>query len=193
MICCQGISGRASVFGLTILKQVTTPLGRGKAIDAELNRILKANSFAAANSPACSFSTPFPMARAGAPNQLKERTLGVELFGRDPAYDTGVDAIVRVKANEIRRRLAQHNGTAGPGQRVRIELPPGSYVPQFHWLEGAETNNAGRIPKRSPARLSSPVCARWRCWSPPRCGCAKRRPDRSRRSGVRFSIAPIRP
>ena len=99
------------------------------------------------------------MACAGRADQLKERTLGVELFGRDPAYDTGEDAIVRVKANEIRRRLAQYNGTAGPGQRVRIELPPGSYVPQFHWLEGAETNRTGRFPKIPRKAFVAGLCA----------------------------------
>ena len=33
---------------------------------------------------------------AGQTEQLKERSLGVALFGRDPAYDTGEDAVVRV-------------------------------------------------------------------------------------------------
>ena len=39
---------------------------------------------------------------------LKERTIGVELFGRSPAYDTGEDAIVRVTASDVRKRLVQH-------------------------------------------------------------------------------------
>jgi hypothetical protein len=146
------------VFGLTILKQGTTPLGRGKAIDAELNRILESEFFRGSKRSCMFFQHAVSMARAGRADQLKERTLGVELFGRDPAYDTGEDAIVRVKANEIRRRLAQYNGTTGPGQRVRIELPPGSYVPQFHWLEGAETNTAGRLPKIPPKAFVACLC-----------------------------------
>ena len=44
-------------------------------------------------------------ALAGHPDSLKERVIGVEVFGRSPTYDTGEDAIVRVTAREVRRRL----------------------------------------------------------------------------------------
>src|ERR1700751_3037916 len=33
---------------------------------------------------------------------LKERIIGIELFGRSPSYDTGDDAIVRVTASDVR-------------------------------------------------------------------------------------------
>jgi hypothetical protein len=63
--------------------------------------------------------------------ELKERTIGVVIFGRAPDYDTGTDAIVRVKASEVRRRLAQYNLTASPDRPITIELRRGSYVPQI--------------------------------------------------------------
>lgn len=66
-------------------------------------------------------------------DSLKERTLGIELFGRDPDYVTSEDAIVRVKANEVRKRLAQYYVESGHQQEVWIDLPAGSYVPEFHW------------------------------------------------------------
>jgi hypothetical protein len=69
---------------------------------------------------------------AGRPGELKERTIGVAVFERPPAYDTGEDATVRVAANEVRKRLAQYL-TESPQAEVRIELPPGSYVPEFHF------------------------------------------------------------
>jgi len=64
-------------------------------------------------------------------DDLKERTLGVELFGRDPSYDTGDDAIVRVTACDVRKRLAQFQADSGEGSDFRIELPPGSYIPEM--------------------------------------------------------------
>jgi len=70
--------------------------------------------------------------------RLKERTIGVELFHREASYDTGQDAIVRVAANDIRKRLAAHYQHADParaGSNVRISLAPGSYVPNFEILE----------------------------------------------------------
>jgi hypothetical protein len=69
----------------------------------------------------------------GRGDQLKERTLGVEVFGRDPGYDTTSDPIVRVTAAEIRKRIAQYYQDADRPDELRISLPPGSYVPHFEW------------------------------------------------------------
>ena len=68
----------------------------------------------------------------GRADHLKERTIGTEVFGRPPDYDTGADAIVRVTANELRKKLAQYYLKADHCE-VRIELPSGSYVPKFTW------------------------------------------------------------
>lgn len=65
----------------------------------------------------------------GSVDQLKERTIGIELFQRPPSYDTGEDAVVRVTASDVRRRLLQHYGRYGDQSQFRIQLPPGSYVP----------------------------------------------------------------
>lgn len=65
--------------------------------------------------------------------QLKERSIGVSLFHRAPTYVTGEDPIVRVKAAEVRKRLAQYYSEEESAPEVRIEIPVGSYVPKFHW------------------------------------------------------------
>ena len=68
---------------------------------------------------------------AGDFESLKERVIGVELFGRSPSYNTGEDAIVRVTASDVRKRLLQHYGTYGAASGLRIGLPLGSYVPEI--------------------------------------------------------------
>ena len=76
----------------------------------------------------------------GGIERLKERTIGVELFHREPSYDTGQDAIVRVAANDVRKRLTahyQHSDPACYGSNVRISLAPGSYIPDFDTPETA--------------------------------------------------------
>src|ERR1019366_5720101 len=63
---------------------------------------------------------------------IKERTLGHAVFDRDLGYDTNQDAVVRNAAAEVRKRLAQYyqeTGLAATG--LRIELPLGTYVPEF--------------------------------------------------------------
>lgn len=62
---------------------------------------------------------------------LKERIIGIELFGRSPTYDTGEDAIVRVTASDVRKRLLQHYGENGRSAKFSISLPAGSYVPEI--------------------------------------------------------------
>ena len=68
---------------------------------------------------------------------LKERTLGVEVFGRDAGYDTTSDPIVRVTAAEIRKRIAQYYQESVNASELRISLPSGSYVPHFDWPKEA--------------------------------------------------------
>jgi len=64
-------------------------------------------------------------------DNLKERTLGVEVFHRPPDYDTNLDPVVRLCAAEVRKRLAQYYQSATHGGELRIDLNPGSYIPVF--------------------------------------------------------------
>ena len=62
---------------------------------------------------------------------LKERVLGVEVFAREPSYDTAADPIVRVTIAEIRKRIAQYYHDEAHDAEIRIELPAGHYVAEF--------------------------------------------------------------
>lgn len=68
---------------------------------------------------------------AGHADGLKERTLGIEVFGREPGFDTAGDSIVRVAAAEVRKRIAQYYQEESHEDELRIDLPSGSYVPRF--------------------------------------------------------------
>lgn len=72
----------------------------------------------------------------------KERTLGIAVFGRKPDYDTATDPVVRVTATELRKKLAQYYYEGGGQDEIRIELPPGSYLPKFRKLSPAEASAA---------------------------------------------------
>jgi hypothetical protein len=103
------------------------------AIEREVQRVLRAPAFR--NSKQCQKFLHYVVeqSRGSREDLLRERVIGVELFGRPADYDTSTDPIVRVRANEVRKRLAQcyqEGGHAGP---VRFEMPPGSYAVEFHW------------------------------------------------------------
>ena len=63
---------------------------------------------------------------------LKERSIGVEVFGRTPSYDANADPVVRITAGEVRKRLMQYYYDPAHDGELVIELPIGSYVPAFH-------------------------------------------------------------
>jgi hypothetical protein len=100
-------------------------------IRQELECILASESFRGSKRCQSFLRYVVEAVHSNASDELKERTIGINIFGRSPDYDTGTDAIVRVKANEVRRRMAQYDLTADPARPVKIALKPGSYVPQI--------------------------------------------------------------
>jgi hypothetical protein len=85
---------------------------------------------------------------AGDTASLKERSLGVDVFGRAPDYDTSQDPIVRSGAAEIRKKLAQYYQEPGHESEVRIELLSGSYIAEFHF------NGSGTQAVTGPATVT---------------------------------------
>ena len=74
----------------------------------------------------------------GSDDSLRERVIGVEVFARDPDYDTAEDPVVRLRAADVRKRLAQYYQTQkDSAKQWKIEIPTGSYKAQFHRPEGA--------------------------------------------------------
>jgi hypothetical protein len=106
--------------------------GDKEKIRAQLAKVLDCPQFR--SSKRCSHFLRFVVEHA-IENQLealKERTLGIEVFERDPNYDTNQDPVVRSTAGEVRKRLAQYYLEPGREEELRIALPPGSYVPEIH-------------------------------------------------------------
>jgi hypothetical protein len=93
---------------------------------------------------------------SGQEDALKERTLGVEIFGRRPDYDTASDPIVRVTAGEIRKRIAQYYQDPGHEHELRIALPAGSYIPQFHWPPVAKEEGSAHFATIEETALHEP-------------------------------------
>jgi len=103
------------------------------AILEQLNRILDSEAFN--HSPRAKEFLSYVVEHGlqGHTELLKERSIGISLFHRSPSYVTSDDPIVRVKAGEVRRRLAQYYSTGEHELEVLIEIPVGSYIPKFHW------------------------------------------------------------
>lgn len=75
----------------------------------------------------------------GDSEKIKERSIGIEVFGKPADYDTNYDPIVRNAASEIRKRLALYRAKHHRPGTVEITLPPGAYVPEFVFPSSPES------------------------------------------------------
>jgi hypothetical protein len=97
----------------------------------------------------------------GSEGDLKERTLGIDVFGREPDYDTNLDPVVRTTAAEIRKRLAQYYQDPAHESELRIDLPLGSYAARFH-AERTVSPLVQTTVVTEPAPVAEPPAARSR-------------------------------
>lgn len=118
------------------LEAATLSVSQQDMVRSQLDRILA--------SPLLRNSKRFPdflrytvnRALEGNTADIKERTVGIEVFGRAPDYDTAADPVVRVTAAEVRKRLTQYYRELGHENELRIEFARGSYVPEIRFPAG---------------------------------------------------------
>jgi hypothetical protein len=103
------------------------------AVQQQLERLLASTLFHSSKRYAQFLRFVVGRTLEGHGHDLKERILGIEVFDRQPDYDTNTDPIVRVTAAEIRKRIDQYYHDPKHGQEIRLFLPSGSYAPQFSW------------------------------------------------------------
>ena len=97
----------------------------------QMNRLLQTSHFSNSRRYPALFKFIVEETLEGRGQFLKERLLGVQVFGRPADYDTATDPIVRVTIAEIRKRIAQYYHEEAHELEMRIELTPGSYEPEF--------------------------------------------------------------
>jgi len=130
--------------------------GKAEEVLAELERVLSSPLFRASRRCQGLLRRITERTVAGEVDSLKERSLGMEVFGREADYDTSQDPVVRASAAEIRKKLAQYYQEDGHKSETRIELPSGSYLAEFHFRTDKP---ASGIPAAPSKRRNWPVTA----------------------------------
>ena len=126
------------------------------SIRAELDAILASPGFSSSKRCHDFLECIVQHALAGHYDQLNERFLGVELFGRKVDFDTGADSIVRVRASDVRRRLAQYYSARSSPPAVTIGLSSGNYIPTFQWPTAEDTKrNEAAVPHDESPSVSA--------------------------------------
>jgi len=126
------------------------------SIREELDRVLASPEFRTSKRSQDFLKYVVEHALSGQADLLKERTIGIEVFGRSTNYDPGEDATVRVKAGEVRKRLGLYYAEQGVHDSVRIELPLGTYIPEFRPGEAAPVHQESQ-PRPQPAEATGKV------------------------------------
>lgn len=104
----------------------------------------------------------------GQTERLHEYDLATEVFGRSKStFNPGEDAIVRVEAHRLRKRLKEYYEGEGKDHPVHVSLPPGSYVPAFTQCNAAPEESAEQ---ELPA--SALPSLKWRRWAYAASACA---------------------
>jgi adenylate cyclase len=98
-------------------------------------------------------------ATAGREEEIKGYTIATQVFGRESDFDSNIDPIVSIEANRLRRAVERYYLTEGRGDPIRIDIPKGTYVPNFHQQREAETEGTagGEVPDMLPAEDAWPT------------------------------------
>ncbi len=104
---------------------------RDEEVLAQLNRIMVSSVFANSARSKQFLEYCVNCSLRGDPSHLKETSIAVDVFLREASYNPKIDPIVRVHARRVREKLEIYYRTTGRRDPITIELPKGSYVPQF--------------------------------------------------------------
>jgi hypothetical protein len=67
----------------------------------------------------------------GQEDEVKEYTVGLQVFRKGSDFDPRTDTQVRTEASRLRLRLERYYATEGASDDLLVEIPRGHYVPQF--------------------------------------------------------------
>jgi hypothetical protein len=118
------------MFKTEVAEDASTELS-AEAIREQLELLVQDHAFRSSKRSVQFLTYVVEQTLRGSADQIKERTIGVEVFGREPSYDTNLDHVVRTAAIELRKRLAIYYGDERHRSELRMSLVPGSYIPRF--------------------------------------------------------------
>ena len=120
-----------------------SPRSAAETVLRQLDRVLASPVFAGSDRMCRFLRFVTERALEGRHLEIKEYTIGQEVFDRPGSFDPRIDPIVRVEARRLRSKLTRYYESEGASDPVTIQLPKGCYVPQF--------TTAGRVPAQEPA------------------------------------------
>ena len=134
-------------------KETSFPTITREEMVAALERVLSSKYFAHAPMKQKFLRVISEFYLSGRAPELNEYLIGREVYSRDDSYDPATDPIVRVGAHSVREKLELYYHKEGANDKIRIEIPIGSYEPIFACHDARSLDIAGAAPL-----VESPAC-----------------------------------
>ncbi len=115
-------------------------------VRAELQRLLSSSALQHSESLCDFLRHVVDRTLSGRSEDIKEYTLGTEVFHRGPSFDPHTDTIVRVQARRLRSKLEDYYSGEGASARIVVAVPKGRYVPEFTLRRHLPTEVAAVVP-----------------------------------------------
>src|SRR5262250_2841735 len=90
---------------------------------------------------------------AGEAHNLKEYTVGLDVFGKPASYDPRQESVVRMHVGRLRQKLTEYYRTEGTDDPVVVDLPKGGFALTF--AARPTTVEPEPVPVVMPARTIS--------------------------------------
>jgi len=129
------------------------PAGSDEVIAAALARVLESRAFRRSERLSRFLSFVVTESLRGHASELKEFTIGCEVFDKPQSFDSRTDPIVRVEARRLRKKLLQFYSTEGRHETLRFDLPTGGYAPVIRDTRLASID----APPEGPREMARPI------------------------------------
>jgi hypothetical protein len=85
---------------------------------------------------------------SGAAQNLKEYTVGLDVFGKPATYDPRQESVVRMHVGRLRQKLTEYYRTEGENDPIIVDLPKGAFTLTFAPRPIVEVEPAPVLPAR---------------------------------------------
>lgn len=113
---------------------------------AQVQRVLESECFRNSETLRRLLSYLAEQSLAHGAQDLKEYTIGVDVYGKPASYDPQKDASIRVQLSRLRQKLEEYHQREGSADPYRLELPKGRFVILFQKCDSPKPSEAAQSP-----------------------------------------------
>src|SRR5215469_2543029 len=111
----------------------------------QIQRIVSSKAFKTSEVHRNLFNYLADKSLAGEAHNLKEYTVGLDVFGKPASYDPREESVVRMHVARLRQKLSEYYQADGANDRILIELPKGGFRVTFDQRPTESENSVAQL------------------------------------------------